>query len=65
MKAVIQRRIALRDACVDYDLVVSKAARRSRLRVGPGGVEVIQPSALARKRRRRSCGATRAGCSLS
>ena len=43
MRAVIQRRIELRGICVDYEVVVSKAARQSRIRVGPGGVEVIQP----------------------
>ena len=43
MRASTQRRIVLRGNCVDYDVVVSKAARQSRLRVGPGGVEVIQP----------------------
>ena len=43
MRATTQRRIELGGNCIDYDVVVSKAARQSRLRVGPGGVEVIQP----------------------
>ena len=43
MRASTQRRIILRGNCIDYDVVVSKAARQSRLRVGPGGIEVIQP----------------------
>ena len=43
MRASTHRRIVLRGICVDYEVVVSKAARQSRLRVGPGGVEVIQP----------------------
>ena len=43
MRASTQQRIILRGNCVDYDVVVSKAARQSRLRVGPSGVEVIQP----------------------
>ena len=44
MTAAIQRRIVLRGNPVDYELVVSKAARRTRVRVGPGGVEVVQPA---------------------
>ena len=43
MRASTQRRIVLGGNCVDYEVVVSKDARQSRLRVGPGGVEVIQP----------------------
>ena len=43
MKAVTQQRIVLRGNRVDYDVVVSKGARQTRVRVGPGGVEVIQP----------------------
>ena len=43
MRASTQKRIILRGISVDYEVVVSKAARKSRLRVGPGGVEVIQP----------------------
>ena len=43
MRASTQRRIVLHENSIDYDVVVSKTARQSRLRVGPGGVEVIQP----------------------
>ena len=43
MRSSTQRRIVLRGNSVDYDVVASKDARQSRLRVGPGGVEVIQP----------------------
>ena len=43
MRVSTQRRIVLSGNCVDYDVVISKAAHQSRLRVGPGGVEVIQP----------------------
>ena len=44
MKAATQQRIVLRDNRVDYDVVISKGARQSRIRVGPGGVEVVQPA---------------------
>ena len=43
MKAVTHQRIVLRGSRVDYDVIVSKAAKRTRIRVGPGGVEVVQP----------------------
>ena len=43
MKTVTQHRIVLHGRQVDYDLVVSKSARQTRVRVGPGGVEVVQP----------------------
>ena len=43
MKAATQRRVVLRGNPVDYDVVVSKA-RQTRVRVGPGGVEVVQPA---------------------
>ena len=43
MRVSTQRRIVLRGNQVDYDVVVSKSARQTRVRVGPGGVEVIQP----------------------
>ena len=33
----------MRGSRVDYDLVVSRAAQQTRIRVGPGGVEVVQP----------------------
>lgn len=44
MKAVTQRRVVLRDSDVDYNVIVSKRARRARIRVGPMGVEVVQPA---------------------
>ena len=44
MKAATQRRILLSGHRVDYEVVVSKAARRTRVRVGPGGVAVTQPA---------------------
>ena len=43
MRASTQQRIVLRGCCVDYDVVVSRTARQTRVRVGPGGVEVIRP----------------------
>ena len=43
MKIVTQHRIVLRGKQVDYVVVVSKSARRTRVRVGPDGVEVVQP----------------------
>lgn len=44
MKTVTQQRIVLRGTRVDYYVVVSRAARQARIRVGPGGVEVVQPA---------------------
>lgn len=44
MKSVTQHRIELRGRRVDYDVVVSRAARQTRIRVGPAGVEVVQPA---------------------
>ena len=43
MKVVTQQRIVLRGRRVHYDVVVSRAAHKTRIRVGPGGVEVVQP----------------------
>ena len=34
----------LRGSRVDYNVVASKRARRTRVRVGPGGVEVVKPA---------------------
>jgi predicted metal-dependent hydrolase len=39
-----RHRIQVGDRIVDYRLVQSKVARKLRVRVGPSGVEVIQPS---------------------
>ncbi|MCC6350875.1 MAG: DUF45 domain-containing protein [Candidatus Eisenbacteria bacterium] len=44
MQSATQHRIRLRGRVVDYRLVRSKAARKLRVRVGPNGVEVVQPS---------------------
>ena len=44
MKTVTQHRIVLRGRRVDYDVVASKGARQTRIRVGPGGVEVLKPA---------------------
>src|SRR5437879_4140264 len=45
MKATTQRQIRLGGHRVDYQVVSSRAARKLRLRVGPNGVEVVQPAA--------------------
>jgi predicted metal-dependent hydrolase len=44
MQSSTQHRIRLGGRFVDYRLVRSKAARRLRVRVGPDGVEVVQPA---------------------
>jgi hypothetical protein len=44
MRTSTQHRIRLGGRIVDYRLVRSKAARKLRVRVGPDGVEVVQPS---------------------
>lgn len=43
MKAVTQHQIQIDGRRVDYRVVPSRAARKLRLRVGPNGVEVVQP----------------------
>lgn len=43
VKSSIQHRVRLGGRMVDYRVIRSKAARRLRVRVGPGGVEVVQP----------------------
>jgi predicted metal-dependent hydrolase len=45
MQTLTRQRIRIGGRVVDYRLVHSKAARKLRVRVGPGGVEVVQPSA--------------------
>jgi predicted metal-dependent hydrolase len=45
MKPATQHRIQLGDRRLDYRLSRSKAARKLRVRVGPDGVEVVQPEA--------------------
>jgi predicted metal-dependent hydrolase len=44
MQSSTQHQIRLGGRVVDYRLVRSKAARKLRLRVGPNGVEVVQPA---------------------
>jgi predicted metal-dependent hydrolase len=44
MQTSTQHRIRIGGRLVNYNLVHSKAARKLRVRVGPSGVEVIQPS---------------------
>ena len=45
MKAATQHQIRLGGRRVDYRVVCSRAARKLRVRVGPNGVEVLQPAA--------------------
>ena len=45
MKAATQHQIQLGGRRVDYRLVRSTGARKLRIRVGPNGVEVVQPAA--------------------
>jgi hypothetical protein len=45
MKTATQHHVRLGGRRVDYRVVRSTAARRLRVRVGPGGVEVVQPAA--------------------
>lgn len=47
MKTVTQHRIVLRGSRVDYNVIVSGAARQTRVRVGPSGVEVVKPAAAS------------------
>ena len=43
MKSSTQHRIQIGGRLVDYRMVRSKAARKLRVRIGPNGVEVVQP----------------------
>ncbi len=45
MKAARQHQIQLGGRRIDYRVVRSRAARKLRVRVGPNGVEVVQPAA--------------------
>jgi predicted metal-dependent hydrolase len=45
MKAATQHQIRLGGRRVDYRVVRSRSARKLRLRVGPNGIEVVQPVA--------------------
>ena len=47
MRSSARQRIVLEGNSVEYNVVVSKSARRTRVRVGPGGVEVIQPASVS------------------
>lgn len=44
MRAATRHQVELAGRRVDYLVVRSKAARRLRLRVGPNGIEVVQPA---------------------
>lgn len=44
MREITQHQIQLGGRRVDYHVVRSRAARKLRLRVGPNGVEVVQPA---------------------
>ena len=44
MRHSTQQRIRIGERLIDYWLVRSKAARKLRIRVGPNGVEVVQPT---------------------
>lgn len=44
MRAATQHQIELAGRRIDYRVVRSKAARKLRLRVGPHGIEVVQPA---------------------
>lgn len=43
MKSVTQHQVRLGGRRIDYRVVRSRAARKLRIRVGPNGVEVVQP----------------------
>ena len=45
MKVATQHQIRLGGRRIDYRVVRSRAARKLRIRVGPNGVEVVQPAA--------------------
>jgi predicted metal-dependent hydrolase len=44
MKTATQHHVRLGGRRVDYRVVRSTAARKLRIRVGPSGVEVVQPA---------------------
>jgi hypothetical protein len=44
MKAATQNQVQLGGRRIDYRVVSSTAARNLRVRVGPGGIEVVQPA---------------------
>ena len=47
MKSATRHQIVLRGRRVPYDVFVSKAALQTRVRVGPGGVEVVRPASAS------------------
>lgn len=47
MKAATQQRIVLNGNSVNYNVVVSRAAQQIRVRIGLGGVEVVQPAGMS------------------
>ena len=49
MRPATQHQIWLRGRHVAYKMVLSNSARKTRIRVGPGGVEVIRPLAASDK----------------
>ena len=49
MKSATLHQILLGSRPVDYRIVRSKAAAKLRVRVGPNGVEVVQPTARDRQ----------------
>src|SRR3989441_8781244 len=44
MQSSTQHRIRIGNRLIDYRVARSKAARKLRIRVGPNGVEVVQPA---------------------
>ena len=50
MKSATRQQIVLRGHRVPYDIFVSKAALQTRVRVGPGGVEVVRPASASNER---------------
>lgn len=47
MRSSIQRQIQLRGRRIRYDAVASRSARNTRVRVGPKGIEVLQPASTS------------------
>ena len=47
MRASIQHQVLLRGRRVQYNAVASRTARHTRVRVGPNGVEVLQPACVS------------------
>lgn len=47
MRTSTQNMINLRGKCIQYNAIASRTARHTRVRVGPNGVEVIQPDGVS------------------